>query len=442
MTKIVYIIKKWKRLYIGANEKIIAKGMGISFLGVFLVYITSFFLLMAKTRLMSAEDVGLLVLATSIALTSFIMGQGFSMAVLRYVSLFRGKKSIKEIKGVVVTIFKYSIPFCAILLILVNLFSRDIALYIFHKEQLSVLIKIISFAAFFGAIIDINSALLRSKYLVQYRYIFEIIKQVFTILVILVLFLLKQKNFLMFFAVVWAIANFFIMIYSFFIIKKEFPFVFDPKIDYKVEKIKLFLFTFVSAVSTSLNRFKGEINIFIISFFLLTSDVALYNVALRMGLVASIFLQGLNDIFPAMVGKLYGQRKIKEIKRLHKKTALIIFFASLGILIFYLIFGKFILWIFGPFYQKAFIPLLIIAFAGVMHSLVGSAGFILVILGKPHFNTMNIFISLILLIILSYYLTPLYGITGAAVSFAISQIIVQLLNLGEVLWVYKIEEKK
>jgi len=436
------IVKKiMKKLNLGANEKIITKGVGISFLGIFLVYVLSFFLLMTKTRLMSPEEVGLLVLATSIALTAFIIGQGFSLAVLRYASLFKGKGKIKEIKGVVITVYKYAIPFLAGILILVNFFSRDIALHIFHKEQLSVLIKIISFATFFGSIIHINSSLLRSKYLVQYRYIFEVIKQLFTVLVILALFLLKQKNFLILFAWVWAIANFFIMIYSFFIVKREFPFIFDGKISYKVKKRKIFLFSFISFLAIVMNRFRKEINIFIISFFLLASDIALYNVALQIGLIASVFLRGLNNIFPPLVGKLYGQRKIAEIKRLHKKTALIIFIGALGVFIFYIFLGKYILWLFGPYYQEAFIPLLIIAFASALHSIVGSAGSILVMLDRPHLNTGNIFISLILLIILSYYLTPLYGVTGAAIAFAISQLTMRLLDLIGVLWVYKIEER-
>jgi len=69
---------------LGQNEKVVAKGTGIAFLGIFAFNISSFALLIAKTRLMPASDVGLLVLAKSIVLTAFVLTNGFSYAVFRY----------------------------------------------------------------------------------------------------------------------------------------------------------------------------------------------------------------------------------------------------------------------------------------------------------------------------------------------------------------------
>jgi len=103
------------------------------------------------------------------------------------------------------------------------------------------------------------------------------------------------------------------------------------------------------------------------------------------------------------------------------------------------VFGKYILWIFGPFYKNAYIPLIIIAFSFIVESAAGSAGRILNMMGRPHYNTFNTFVALVLTIVLCYTLIPSYGVTGAAIAFSASNIVKRLMMFGEALCVYRKE---
>jgi len=390
---------------------------------------------------MPASDVGLLVLAKSIVLTAFVLTNGFSYAVFRYASLFRGENRKDKIKGIVLTAYRYVVPIYIIVFIAVSLLAGYIAVNIFHNPELALLIRMLAVVVFFTSVIGLNNALLRSKYLVQYRYIFDVTVQLLTLFFVFILFVFDLRNFLIMFTVSWAVAAFFVMAGSFRIVKREFAFAFDHTIKMVEHKRKLFLYAFVSQVTSLLDRFRLEINVFIMGFFLATSDIALYNVAFQMGMVAAILLEGLNNIFPAVAGVLYGQDKISEIKRIHGKSALILFSISVLIFIFFLIFGKLILSIFGEYYRKAFVPLLIISFSFMVESGVGSAGRILNMMGKPHYNTVNTFTALVFTVGLCYALIPVYGVIGAALSFAVSNIIKRLMMLSEVLWVYRAKEK-
>ncbi|MCK4852083.1 MAG: oligosaccharide flippase family protein, partial [Candidatus Omnitrophica bacterium] len=421
---------------LGKNEKVIVKGTGAAFLGICAFNISSFFLLLAKTRLMPASDVGLIVLAKSIVLTAFILGNGFSGAVFRYASIFRGERARDRIKGVVVVAYRYVVPILFLIFLLITAFAGHIAVNIFHKPQLVILIRILALMVFFKIITNINAALLRSKYLVQYYYFFDVGVQLLMLLLVFILFVFGQRNFLIMFAVAWTVAQLFVMTRSFFIVKREFPFVFDGKIKSREYKKKFFLFAFVTQITSILIRFRLEISIFIIGFFLLTSDIALYNVALQMGMAAGMLVQGLNSIFPAVTGVLYGQDRIREIRKLHSRTAGILLAIALLVFIFFLLFGRFILGIFGTYYVAAYIPLLIIAFSFIIESGVGPAGRILNMMGKPQYNTVNTLIGLAMTVVLCYTLIPGYKVAGAAVAFAASNIVKRLLMLGEVRWLY------
>jgi len=87
------------------------------------------------------------------------------------------------------------------------------------------------------------------------------------------------------------------------------------------------------------------------------------------------------------------------------------------------------------------LPLLVIAFSFIVESGGGSAGRILDALGKPQLNTACTFAGLIATIAFCYWLIPLYQVLGAAMAFALSNIIKRLLMLACVLWLYEKKEK-
>ena len=102
------------------------------------------------------------------------------------------------------------------------------------------------------------------------------------------------------------------------------------------------------------------------------------------------------------------------------KNYIILFsFISLGFLIIILLFGEFLLNLFNPEYTSYFSTLMVltIGISGIL-ILRGLFGNLLSSIGKSHINFLIISVAILLNIILNYYLIPIYGIFGAAITSA------------------------
>lgn len=102
------------------------------------------------------------------------------------------------------------------------------------------------------------------------------------------------------------------------------------------------------------------------------------------------------------------------------KNYIILFsFISVGFLTLILLFGKFMLSLFNPEYVSYF-PTLVILTIGIAGILIlrGIFGNLLSSIGKSNVNFIIISVAIVLNIILNYYLIPIYGIYGAAITSA------------------------
>jgi len=426
-------------LFQGKYSKIFAKGTMISLVGLITIRCCMLLHFLVKTRVLTPTEVGLIGLTISILAMTFVINNGFFHAILRYASFYEGKGSKSEVKGVVFLVYRLAIPILFILLTAVNIFAKYIAEVIFRHPQLTTLIKIVSLDAFFMSITTLNIALLRSRYLNKYEYIFITSEYVITIAIILSL--LFVKNLIVMFVTASAIAAFIIMMFSFDVLRKQMPFLFDPSVNISKPKERVLNFAIFSSVAEFIVRFRIEINVFYIALFLSYSDVALFNVALQLAFFSSIFLMASNSVFLPMVSNLHGSRDIARIRRIHKKISLVLVGLTTGIFLIYIIGGKFILGLFGEYYKNAYVTLQIITVAFVVHSATGSVDYIMNMLGRPYLNTINQVISLAIIIMLDYFLIPIYGLNGAAIAYTCGSIFISLFALSQVLWLYKIEER-
>ncbi|KJJ85660.1 Polysaccharide biosynthesis protein [Candidatus Omnitrophus magneticus] len=423
------------------NEKTIIKGTGVGFFLIFLTNISSFIILFMKTKLMTASDVGLFVLAKSIVVTMFMFTNGFYNSIFRYNTVFLGEGSNEKIKGVISVTYKYIIPFLIGTALISILSAPYVAVNIFHNTRLAGFVQIIVISALFSCISDINSGILRSKLLPQYTYLFKVLEQFLIIPFVFILYKMGMKNFLLMFSLSFVFSSFLVFIYSLIRVRKEFSFIFDSSLKSIEHPKKIFAYSFFSQITGLMLKFRTQVNVFLMGFFLSTKDIALYNVAFQLGMATTILMDGLNTIFPTVSGVLYGQNKIDEIKRLHRKTAKILVIISIFIFLGFIVAGKFVLGIFGDVYKSAYIPLLIIAFSFVLEANTGSAGRIIDMMGKPQYNSFNNLVALILTVGFCYLCIPRFGIIGSAVAFSLSNIVKRYLMLWQLLFLFNSDKK-
>jgi O-antigen/teichoic acid export membrane protein len=428
---------------LGTHDRLLAKGTSIAFAGVSINMAMGLLITFFKARLLGMDEFGMFILATSVAITTFFIAYSLPITIIRYGSLFAGEGSQAKIKSVVITVYKLALPINVSLLILLNIAAPYIANNIYNKPGLTILIHLMSFSAFFQALSSVNVGLLRSNYLIKYEYI-ALIGQMALVgfFALTSLIFIDPDHLLMVFAVAYPLAALIMLIYTCFVVRREFGFLFDRGVVPEAHGKRVIRFTMYVSITAGLSKFRDEINIFLIGFFLLTTDVALYGVAFKAAFLPLIITPAVNAIFTPMVGNFYGKKDIKSIKRLQLKVSVIVAAFSITMVLFYVVAASYVLAIFGPQYVAARTALLIMALGNVAAALAGPIGFSISMMGRPQYNTVNSLILLIMMVGLCYYLIPTMGINGAAIAYAVSNGFIGLLCLGEVLWLYRAESLK
>lgn len=428
---------------LGTHDRLLAKGTSIAFAGVSVNMAMGLLITVLKARVLGTEELGLLILATSVTITTFFLAYSLQTTMLRYGSLFAGEGSPGKIKSVAITIYKLVLPINGVLLVLVNIAAPYIANNFYEMPALAMLIHLMSFNAFFQALTAVNVGLLKSKFLVKYEY-YAMIGQMALIafFALTALIFIDPDHLLLVFAVAYPVSALIIFIYSCALVRRKCGFLFDHSVVAEPHGKRVFRFTMFISMTATLSKSRDEINTFLIAFFLLPTDVALYGVAFKVAFLPLIISPAVNAIFTPMVGNFFGKGDLQSIKRLQLKVSVVVAVFSVTMVLFYVVAANYVLAIFGPEYVVAREALLIMAMGNVAAALAGPIGFSISMMGRPHYNTVNAVILLIMMIGLCYYLIPTMGINGAAIAYAISNGFIFVLCLVEVLWLYRVESLK
>jgi O-antigen/teichoic acid export membrane protein len=179
-----------------------------------------------------------------------------------------------------------------------------------------------------------------------------------------------------------------------------------------------------------------------IGYFLESSDVGVYSVAVRIAGMAVFLLSAANTIFGPTISELTEKDQFKTLERLLKSISKIIFAFSLNFLLFVIIYNQEILTVFGEEYIVGDLVLIILTFGQFINASVGPTGTILIMSGKQKFEVFNSVAICILNIILNIILIPRLGISGAAIATASSIVIINIFKVLEVYILYKFHPYK
>ena len=152
-----------------------------------------------------------------------------------------------------------------------------------------------------------------------------------------------------------------------------------------------------------------------------------YNVALKYADMSVIPYIIISHSIAPLYSKFKEERKMDELQSLFRSATRAIFIMTLGIFVFFVIGGKFILGFFGENYVNGYIPLLILAFGKLVSSFIGPIGILMVMLGLEKYNNFGLLLQIILMSIGLYVLIPMYGLVGAAISTCLGLVLYQII---------------
>ncbi|HCN8274596.1 TPA: O21 family O-antigen flippase, partial [Escherichia coli] len=156
------------------------------------------------------------------------------------------------------------------------------------------------------------------------------------------------------------------------------------------------------------------------------ADVAIIAVSDRISLVINLFAMSISTILAPKVASLYSQSKMNEIKELTKKAMFFIMIPCVLMALLFPFFSGLILSIFGVQYSNASEVLIILVMTQIINAIFCPVYVFLNMSDRQGFISKLHIYMLIPSLVITFYLTNIFGVVGIAVS---KLIVVSLINI-------------
>jgi O-antigen/teichoic acid export membrane protein len=170
----------------------------------------------------------------------------------------------------------------------------------------------------------------------------------------------------------------------------------------------------------------------LIGFYLGAREVGIYAVATALVTFVPILLQSVNQIFSPSIADLYARGQQELLGRIFQTLTKWIFGLTLPLAAVMILFASPLMRIFGRDFQAGW-PILIIGTLGqLVNCGVGSVGYLLLMSGNQRRLIRIEAVMAAVMVLLNLLLIPRWGITGAAIGAAITNVVGNVWYLGEV----------
>lgn len=419
------------------NElKSVTKNAGITAIGLVVLNVMSFVNNAIITRTLGADQYGLYVLATRILEFIIVAASlGLSNSLIRFVSMYSGKKNQSMIKGTIVYVLKLSLIASIVFFVITTVLSGYIAEVIFERPDLKLYLRLIlivlPFIVFFNIILNTFIGLKLIKFQVLFANILSPL--LFFVLISIVFLAGFGLNGL----VAMHISNIAILSAAAWIVMKKKYFKKVENVIPNVEVKKIWNYNVPVYAAYFANTAFRLSPIFILGYFLDNTEIAVFNVSYKVGALVLFSMSAFRIIFMPTISELFAKKDKETISGLFKTITKWIFTFSLIVFSLVTIFNEPILNIFGNEFTTGALVLIIIMAGELVNASTGLVGAIILMSGRSGVVLINSVIQFLLIAGLAWWLTPIYGAVGTAFSYAVSLII---MNISRIIELYCFEK--
>lgn len=389
-------------------------------------------------RLLGIELFGLYTLGlTVLKFLEMISRIGLTQGGIRYTSLYYGVGDERRAKGAIIQSISLPLLVGIFLGAVAFISSKFISVSIFHRPELSNVIKAFSIGIPFLASMMIAASLTKSFKVAQYFvYVKEVFHSISGLLLFIVLYWLGFKLYgAVYSYVLSAILGLFLSIYY---INKLFPKL-TSALKPIYETKKLLSFSLPLAFAGISHFFIMWTDIFMLGYFRSASEVGIYRAAVEITILFDMFMGSIASIFTPVIADLFNKGESSKINILFKTTTRWSLFLSVLPFAFVILYPKFILsTIFGSAFSGGWVVLLILSFARFFSNSVGTVDQMLSMTGRQNLVLYNGLGKLLINFILNLSLIPKWGIAGAAAATGITIILFELVMLWQIFFAFHI----
>lgn len=396
------------------------KGSSISFLLKIGGTAVGYLFVLFVTKEYGAKAMGIFVLSfTILQIASVISRLGMDTLMLRFISAYVQKNNSREKILYLYNKVLYLVIPIGIFISFFLYFSADfIAEFIFKEPELRDAILIVSFVLLPMSLFYINRESLRGlKKIVSFSFFNSVSISLFSLIFIFIMSYISLNYVLP--VLSQAIAIVLSSLLAFLLFKYYMKSI-ENKVqesneDFKPLKLKSMLqIGLPLMLAGSLFMIMNWTDTIVLGFYKDTKEVGIYNVALKISMLTSIVLMAINSIAAPKFSEMWSKGDLTGLEKVVHQSTKLIFFTSLPLIIFIILFSSWILDFFGSEFTIATTTLLLLTVGQFFNAVSGSVGTLLSMTGHQLIVQNILIFSISVNIILNIVLVNLYGMNGVA----------------------------
>jgi O-antigen/teichoic acid export membrane protein len=413
----------------------IARGAGITSLGMAVKGIMRFVIQFSLARMYGPTQLGFYVLGAMVFTVASTLGQfGMDQSVVRHVAEYRAKNDTPRVRGTVLLALLASFALSLALAASMFLGAGLLADRVFNKPFLEVVFKAFAVGVPFSVVS--STALVATQGLKTMKpssYVQQILQPLINFVLIVIFHLLGTQ-------ILGAIAATVLSavvgcVLAFHYLRRMFPTLLGGDTPPIFESRKLFNVSVPMGIVNLTRSASAWGAVAVVGILSTAQEVGIYNVAARTGGICAIGLVAFSGIFNPIISDLYSRSLLDDLGSLYQDVCRWSFAISFATFLLMVLLAKDIMAIFGSTFVAGWPVLVLIAIAHTFSSSVGPTNRILAMTGRQNIFMVAILSSTAVSLASSVPLVYLYGAVGAAVATAAG---IVLFNVVSVLLVRRL----
>ena len=183
-----------------------------------------------------------------------------------------------------------------------------------------------------------------------------------------------------------------------------------------------------SALSGVGGLLRTRIDVLLIGILLSATAAGVYNVVLVLVGIAVIPLAAFNQLMPPIASRLYADGEVETLDEVYTTVSRLIVTATVPIVAVQAVYGRHLLGLFGPAYERGYVVLLVFLVGRFVGNAVGATGILLSMTNNHYPKLLLEWLLALLNVVLTYVFVLEFGLVGAALGTSVAIAIQNLLQ--------------